>query len=591
MTEQTKTKQTRTRAKATAVVTETPKATEEKPVETTSTTRTRARARTKPKPKVETPPVEKVEDVQKPEVSDDQLDREDVPLAKESEGMAPFTQEEVAAVISETVDNQNGLMGSADYSIGTSFAQVEKVNGTRQDHAPLVTWARRVTTLEHYTNVANSRFADGSAEEKDMRILDMANSNALLSDRPMFSFFARPGAEWNNYLPVGDRKVRSSKINFRTDAEALDLNEDQILTVLCRRLDIGEPLLVRLWHSGLVFAINPLDKADRINISDRLENARLEVLRRTNGIIHGTSSYYANRIIIQEFMKLAVNSNVDRSLWPDVQTLMDHRDIQIMAWALLATSYQRGYNYTEICGGLKKKKDADGKVIVDADGKPEKQVCGNTRSSVIDLNLIVQIDNTMYNDWQRAFITKPLNDNEKATREDIEKYQRLGKMHEAANVVIDDTTSIMIKAPNAKKHIEIGEEWINSVEDAVDLAISSDADDETRNDSINRQIEATAALDVAHWVVGFNIDGKEYRNPKTVFDIFRKLSNNTKLRDKIYEQIRLNIANYLAAQVAIPTERCPVCEELSNVINNNGTRIYTPIDAVNRFFILAARNQ
>lgn len=555
-----------------------------KTAQSTTPRTTRATPKAKDKPKVE-------ENTQ-PEQPEPTEEVETV-ILKEETPTVRVSQSDIAAAISASNEGEDQVRyGNSDYKIANDPKSMVKLTDEKLNYYPLHVWARNPSTLENYGQLAAMRMLDGSASEKDYEVLDFAEQNKVNEDRFFFSFYAQPGSDWDDNLRVGERKVRSNTYNFRTKAKGGELanNDDQLLTVLCRRLEMGLPLLVRLWHSGIVFAIAPVEKGKRVAMVDKLNNAHLETLRRTNGIIHGTSTYYANRIIIESFMELVRDSNIEKSLHKDVTTLIDHRDIQIMAWALMASSYQRGYNFVETCGNLKPKVDAEGAPVLTPGGEQQKTICSHNESSIIDLSLLVQIDNSKFTDWQREFISQPLSDTKKYTREDIEKYQRLGKMHETDCVEIVDGVSVLIKAPTADKHLIIGEDWINAVEESVEGMILSNADDTTRGEMIQRQIEQTAMLDVAHWVVGFNIDGEEILTTEGVKSSFRMLSNNEELRDKVYMKIRENLAKRIAAVVAVPTKKCSGCGEFSHIVHNNGTMIYTPIDMVSRFFTLTARN-
>lgn len=531
-------------------------------------------------------------EVQQPAKNETESEFETVELTKE-ENEDYHSDDQTVVEVAVEQEAKSKKYGSSDYSIGTSLDAIKKATDEKLTYYPLAVWARNPNTMEITANISVDRLENGRGSETDIRMIDYAEQNKVVMDRHMFSFCAREGASWDDHLNVDGRKLRANKINFATKAQGNTLankeNHEQLITVLFRRLDIGSSLLVRLWHSGLVFAVEPLSKAARVAMVDKVNNAHLDILRSTNGIIHGSSAYYANRIIMKEFMNQVVDSNVDKSLWADIFQYIDHRDIQIMAWALMASGFQRGYNYVETCGGLKTRLDADKKPILDEDGKPKKGLCGHRHESLIDLMLLPQIDSSMFNDWQKSFIAKPLSA-DKATVEDIQKYQRLGRMHERDIIEVANGVSLILKAPNAAKHIEIGEKWIEAVIDSVDDAITTNVDEETRNEMIQRQMAATAALDVSHWVDGFLIDGEEIRDEEAIRKTFHTLSNNEEIRNKIYDDIRRVTASRLAAVLAVPTNTCPSCGELSNVINNNGTAIYTPIDAVSRFFILAARN-
>lgn len=540
------------------------------------------------KPVVEDTMVEKLPEVAIPEKPVYAEEEEETVVLKEEDVYTPPTDDDVAADMAEELGVEKH--GESDYTIGEEAARITSTHPMDDTQYPLVVWARNPVTLNGLAAQALMRFNNGASHAQDSRILEIADYNSLASDLNMQAVACRKGGKWNNFLPVGKRQLRSSKTSFKV--EGLDGDSDRLISLLMKRLDTGQPLLVRLWHSGLVFSLNPFDKAERIKISDRLAAAHLETLRRTNGMIHGTSSYYANRIIVEEFMNHVVASNIDRSLYPNIFKIMDHRDIQIMAWAIMAGSYQRGYRLTEICGGVKDVKDADGNVTLNKNGEVKRTVCTQRTESVIDFHLIVQIDESMFNDWQKEFIAKPIDGSNVATIEDIEKYQRLGRMHEETIINVAEGIDMVIKAPPVDDHIEIGEEWISSVENAVNDVIGADinASEEVKENLIDKQLEATAALDVAHWVKAFIIDGERVSDRRATIRTLRSLSNNETLRVELFDKIRKGMVERLAAVCAIPTTTCKGCGGLSNIINHNGTMFYTPIDMVSRFFTLAARS-
>lgn len=498
-------------------------------------------------------------------------------------------EDELLATALNEYNEEGKLLGDKDYTISTDSFNYRMLNGNSDNQYPLGVWVRDPDTLTGLQARAFERMANDNARPQDIILVDFAEQNNVNTDNNMLSFFARKGAEWNNFLPVGTRKLRNSKVTYNPGS--LSGNTERVVAALMRKMDLGVPIIVRLWHSGIVFSINPSDKAERLALVDKLNSAHLQTLQRTNGLVHGTSSYYANRIIINEFMRHVTSSNIDRSLWPQITNIMDHRDIQFMAWALMAAAYPRGYRLHEQCGGLKDVVDADGKPLTNDEGKPKKNICGHINESIIDFNLICQIDNSAFTQWQKDFISRRIDENSPATLEDIKKYQSEGEMHREDRIEIDEELSVVVKAPVASLHISIGEEWIDSVERAVEQIINIDTDDETKNGYINRQLEATAAMDIAHWVTAFDFAGEIIDDRGGIERIFRSLGNNEKQRDTLFDSIRNRMSKRLAAVIAIPTFECSSCHNMSNKIQHNGTAFYTPIDMVSRFFTLTARNQ
>lgn len=496
-------------------------------------------------------------------------------------------EDEVIATELGTMDVPK--LNAVNYTIGEQSYKYQALNGNTDGQYPINIWVRDSKTLTGLQLSAIERMEQNRMRPSDVMMLDYADQNAILNDPHMTSFFAREGAKWENFLKVGDRTLRSSKVNY--SAKSAVGNTERVVAMLMRRLDLGVPIIVRLWHSGIVFSINPPDKGERIGLVDALQEAHLDTLRRTNGLIHGTSSFYANRLIVNEFMRHVTSSNIDRSQWPNIMELMDHRDIQFMAWGIMAASHMRGYKLVEKCGGLKDVLDSEGKPVLTEDGAVKRTICATNHQSIIDFHLICQIDNSSFTEWQAEFISRKIDDNNPVPISDIEKYQSQGEMHKEDVVELVEGLSVILKAPRANAHIEIGERWINSVEKAVNQLINTDSDDTTKNTYINRQLEATSALDVAHWVKAFDTEGEIIEDREGIERVFRSLGNNTETRDLIFDKIRKHMSKRLAAVVAIPTFKCPACGNLSNEVQHNGTAFYTPLDMVSRFFILTARSQ
>lgn len=493
-------------------------------------------------------------------------------------------------------DDKETKPGSPNYSISADSINIFLDGKPDETQVPLAIWARNPYMLHALAKMAETELEDirnsnydysGNSEYEAARNTILHSEiNAINRDVHANNFFAREGADWRNYLlsPDGQSKTRSPYVQYAPGS--LGNSTDKIISSAMRALDLGSPLVVRLWHSGIVFSINPPGKDQRIALVDRLNLAHLDTLRRTNGLIHGTSTYYSNRIIIDAFMQLVTASNIDRVHWGNIADIMDHRDIQFMAWGLLTATYTRGYKLIEYCGGMKVVTDNNDQPVLDDNGDEVKELCAHIKESKIDLRLLPVIDQTMFTEWQRDFIRRPLNQDKFATLEDIERYQSEGEIHKEDQIDINENISIILKAPKARLHLDIGEEWINSVELAVDEMLASTASMQSKEEIIERQLQTTVGLDVAHWCNAMVVNGERTENRESINTIFRSLSNNPERREFIFDTARKTIMNRVGAICAIPTHQCPSCNTLSNVIVNNGTTIYTPLDMVSRFFTL-----
>lgn len=499
----------------------------------------------------------------------------------------------IASEVSAIVNSGDfQLTGSPEYIIDEASLSYEKKDGDTTGQYPLYVWARDPTTLAGYYANSVSRINNDVGTDHDYRLCDIAEDNRITWDSTANAFFAKTNADWRNHLLVNGRKLRHGKVGINNDGKR-EISSSRQETFLFDRLGLGIPLIVRLWHTGVSFTINPLTKEEAVGITEKLRNAHLETLRKTSGLVHGISTYYANRIVVTEFMRRVTGSNIDKGMYPNILALMDHRDIQSMAWGLFSSFHPKGFRLIEQCGGVKTVTGDDNVPVLKADGTVRKSPCTHREDIIADPNLIYTINNNMFTEWQRDMISRPVSNKTGITEADILRYRTEGDMHVEDSLCVDEEQQIfvMVKAPLADAHIEIGEEWINSIEDALNDAITINADDDTKNAFIENKIQAAASLDVVHWVTGFVIDGVEIRDRQAIVNTFRGLSNNPVMQVKIFDTVRKGIIHRLGCMYAIPTKKCPECGTLSNTVATNGTAIYTPIDMVARFFTQIARNQ
>lgn len=591
--------------RASAIVKNKEKVEDVKPVEAS----TQPEEQPKPKPRPRRPRSKKVEEPKTEEPKKDAVEidepEETVTLPEKKveniDEIDPRLDEANAASYLAEIDRLQesesfGNRQTHNYTIGTTLESCKKLTDEKVDYYPFMMWERDPRTLEQMAivNIQKAEANGGVISDAGESIISLQQVQASVTqDRHYTTFYNRPDSNWNNHLMYGQEKVRPTRLNFATKKHGSSITErsdDQLLALMSRRLKLGTPINVKLWHSGLIFQLKPLSKEDSVEMLDRLNNAHLEVLRRTTGVIHGATSYYANRIIVQQFMKLVFDSNIDSSHYVDIQKLVDHRDIQMMAWGLFACTYQRGYNFVHFCGSVVESKDSSGNVIRDENGEAIKSICSHRTTSIIDPMVMNMVDQSSFNDWQVAHMARKLS-SKKDSIEDIYKYQRLGRLHERSIVEIGSGIEIAIKAPKIDRHIRVGEEWLKTVEQSVDDVLRSDADEDTRNSMIQTRMYVTNNMDIAHWIDAIIIDGEETSSEEFINRMLRTFGNNEEILVKVYNEVRKAIADRVAAVIAIPTHKCPKCQKLTSEIEGRGDVIYTPIDMVSRFFTLAARNQ
>lgn len=338
------------------------------------------------------------------------------------------------------------------------------------------------------------------------------------------------------------------------------------VSLIQNRMKIGCKLGVFLPHTGIYFIIiSPGDDRflDTLSI---INNQRITALRSSSGILLGNSNFYINRQVMNLFLDSIVHCSLGGWNREHLMSLIDERDINIIASALGASIYPDGYEYVQLCGQM----------------KTDRKVCQHMTRKLVDLRRMVFVDNTRLSEQQKLHAAGALK--ERSIKE-IEDYQQANYIGYKKPYEITEGIEFVYRAQSAITSIEAGEKWIKEIEAIVDNIITFREDDETRNTMIDQRIALTRIREYSHWVEDILVDGQ----PLGDRDKINKLLNSLSRKKEVVEKVGQTLTEFQrlasVAMVAIPRIPCPECEQTDQKDLDISPHLI-PQDAVSRLFTL-----
>lgn len=338
------------------------------------------------------------------------------------------------------------------------------------------------------------------------------------------------------------------------------------VSLLQNRMKIGCKLGVFLPHTGIYFIIiSPGDDRflDTLSI---INNQRIMALRSSSGILLGNSNFYLNRQVMNLFLDSIVHCSLGGWNRENLMSLIDERDINIIASTLGASIYPDGYEYVQLCGQK----------------KTDNTVCQHMTRKLVDLRRMVFVDNTRLSEQQKIHAAGALK--ERSIKE-IEDYQQANYIGYKKPYEITEGVEFVYRAQSAMTSIEAGEKWIKEIESIVDSIITFREDDETRNAMIDQRIALTRIREYSHWVEDIIVDGQPLGDRDKINKLLNSLSRNKDVVEKVGQTLTEFQRLASVAMVAVPRIQCPSCDNTDQKDLDISTHLI-PQDAVSRLFTL-----
>lgn len=346
---------------------------------------------------------------------------------------------------------------------------------------------------------------------------------------------------------------------------------DDAVALIQNRMKIGASVGVFLPHTGIYFIIVSPSDGELLNTLSVINTQRVETLRASSGILMGNSNYYINRQVVKLFLDSITDCSLTAHNRELLNKLIDERDINIIATALMAAIYPDGYDYVQTCG-LKKEHDAD----------EAEEICGHRNELLLNLMRTIFIDNSRLNEYQRTLAVSGIH---KRSLQEIENYKEQNYLGYRKSYEITEGIEFVYRAQSIETSIEAGEKWIGEISQIVDSIITFKSDDEERNAMIDHRIGLARIREFSHWVDSITIDGQVMDDRNKINQLLDSLSRNDKVMKRVSDTLGEFQRLSTIAITAIPRVKCPSCQK-TDPRDLDICQHLIPQDAVSRFFTL-----
>ena len=446
-------------------------------------------------------------------------------------------------------------------------------------------WAGSIETMEAVVGVTTQKFnqAEQRGRNPKLTVLEASMIDIqvdAVGSKMMHEFQYVAGANWSQgiktptatmplIVPIKNPNYGDSKY-VGSDAVPLIQN----------RMKIGSTLGVFLPHTGIYFIIVSPTDGELLDTLSVINTQRIETLRASSGILMGNSNYYIYRQVLNLFLSSITNCSFRSWNREQLTELIDERDINIIATALMASVYVDGYEYTQTCG-LRLKDD---ETLTDEERaqNPPDEVCDHRSEFLADLMRTVFIDNSRLNEFQRNIAVSAIHPR---SLEEIKDYQQQHYLGYRKSYEITEGIEFIYRAQNIKVSMEAGEKWIGEISQIVDSIITFKNDDEERNMMIDHRINLARIREFSHWVDDIVVDGQSLSDRVKINALLNSLSRNDAVMRKVSETLGEFQRLSMIAITAIPRAKCPTCQK-TDTKDLDISKHLIPQDAVSRLFTL-----
>ena len=446
-------------------------------------------------------------------------------------------------------------------------------------------WAGSIETMEAVVGVTTQKFnqAEQRGRNPKLTVLEASMIDIqvdAVGSKMMHEFQYVAGANWSQgiktptatmplIVPIKNPNYGDSKY-VGSDAVPLIQN----------RMKIGSTLGVFLPHTGIYFIIVSPTDGELLDTLSVINTQRIETLRASSGILMGNSNYYIYRQVLNLFLSSITNCSFRSWNREQLTELIDERDINIIATALMASVYVDGYEYTQTCG-LRLKDD---ETLTDEERaqNPPDEVCDHRSEFLADLMRTVFIDNSRLNEFQRNIAVSAIHPR---SLEEIKDYQQQHYLGYRKSYEITEGIEFIYRAQNIKVSMEAGEKWIGEISQIVDSIITFKNDDEERNMMIDHRINLARIREFSHWVDDIVVDGQSLGDRVKINALLNSLSRNDTVMRKVSETLGEFQRLSMIAITAIPRAKCPTCQK-TDTKDLDISKHLIPQDAVSRLFTL-----
>jgi len=383
----------------------------------------------------------------------------------------------------------------------------------------------------------------------------------------LFNRVERADSVWAQFIKHDGFELGIKRANFQPTGPITVEGEEGVLRMLAR-MGQGSRLSVPLYHSGFWITLKVPTDAELSDLESALAREKVQLGRETKGMLYSNVSVFYTSLVAKFIIDHIHVSSIQKTLNVDFWNLIQSPDIPVLALAMAALMYPKGFPFTT--------------VYTEREGE---QTVDRTLTEIINLTRCHWTDIRCLTPWQMQHMT-----NRKANSMSLDNIRRYveefqtgmnGRVISLTSSNMESPLKLTLKTPTLSRYVDIGSKWVNENVKMIDDTFSLSADDDSRNQLITRRSKATIMRQYAHWVTEAQYENITAADDNTIAELLANLSHDDELRDNFVKAVGDYIEDVTISVVAV------IRHEKQSP--DKAYKKYTslvPLDAMAVFFIL-----
>lgn len=360
------------------------------------------------------------------------------------------------------------------------------------------------------------------------------------------------------------------------------LSGDKAAIRMMAHLKLGSIVQIPLWHSGIWLTLKAPSEIEILELHRRLTDEKIQLGRRSYGIIHSNSGVYTTEILTDFVLRNIYQTTISDLNETNIKDLIKIQDHHTLLWGLACAIYPNGFQFRRAC-------TAD----------PAK--CVHTVTERLNLTKLEFTDHKAFTPEQVAHMTKRRPNSVSVL--DVKRYQSSLLATQNRKITIDSQSggnvSFVLRTPTLTEFIDSGNRWVSNIVSGVITALGTDASEDRKNEIIDMHSRATQMREYSHWIESMEFGENTVEDKESIERLLNDLSADDTMRIELMNGIAKYISDSTVSLIGIPNFNCPVCGELQkNSLDNTGKEKIYPrlaeilaLDTYQVFFTLVEQRR
>ena len=368
---------------------------------------------------------------------------------------------------------------------------------------------------------------------------------------------------------IGMRKLSSSGTSKRAS------------TRIRARLNIGLPIQVVLWNSGIVINLHPPKPGEVSSLITAIANREILLGHDTNKLIYSNYSVVLDSILIEFISHYIASHNVILDEDEDIMDLILTSDLDTLYIGMIKAIYPNGYSINKPCANFTE--------IVD-----NMPLCSNAVGGTCSPDDLIRVKRNSIDAAARHHLSKRTPGS--VTVKEVKTYQRSQDTNKSEVVKFDyggNIVAFTLKTPTINERLAKGEYWIDDIISRTHELFTEETPISNKR-SLLLEISLTTAMGMYNsYISRVTVTSEGYpddvlTDSSEITNFINDLSEDGEFATKVISSITKYIGEHTKVGIGYAEYICPTCVE-NNVGKAKENKFkFIPLDVGKHFFDLAA---